>query len=65
MAANSSCNPSLNNLANIDTDGYKDETLTFGDIFAQTGVAAVAATLCKLDRVSRFFNGHQFHGRKS
>lgn len=26
-----------NNLANIDTDGYKDETLTFGDLFAQTG----------------------------
>jgi flagellar hook protein FlgE len=27
-----------NNLANIDTDGYKDQTLTFSDIFAQTGV---------------------------
>lgn len=26
-----------NNLANIDTDGYKDQTLTFSDIFAQTG----------------------------
>ncbi|MGA2671879.1 MAG: flagellar hook protein FlgE [Terracidiphilus sp.] len=25
-----------NNLANIDTDGYKDQTLTFSDIFAQT-----------------------------
>jgi len=26
-----------NNLANIDTDGYKDQTLTFNDIFSQTG----------------------------
>jgi flagellar hook protein FlgE len=26
-----------NNLANIDTDGYKDQTLTFSDIFAQAG----------------------------
>jgi flagellar hook protein FlgE len=26
-----------NNLANIDTDGYKDQTLTFSDIFLQTG----------------------------
>jgi flagellar hook protein FlgE len=26
-----------NNLANIDTDGYKDQTLTFADIFSQTG----------------------------
>ena len=26
-----------NNLANIDTDGYKDQTLTFSDIFSQTG----------------------------
>src|ERR1700677_1568998 len=25
-----------NNLANIDTDGYKDQTLTFADIFSQT-----------------------------
>src|ERR1035437_6363773 len=27
-----------NNLANIDTDGYKDQTLTFSDIFSQTGM---------------------------
>jgi len=26
-----------NNLANQDTDGYKDQTLTFGDVYAQTG----------------------------
>jgi flagellar hook protein FlgE len=26
-----------NNLANIDTDGYKDQTLTFSDIFSQAG----------------------------
>ncbi len=26
-----------NNLANIDTDGFKDQTLTFSDIFSQTG----------------------------
>jgi flagellar hook protein FlgE len=26
-----------NNLANIDTDGYKDQSLTFSDVFAQTG----------------------------
>jgi len=25
-----------NNLANIDTDGYKSQTLTFSDIFLQT-----------------------------
>jgi len=27
-----------NNLANIDTNGYKSQTLTFSDIFLQTGV---------------------------
>jgi flagellar hook protein FlgE len=27
-----------NNLANIDTNGYKTQTLSFGDIFLQTGV---------------------------
>jgi flagellar hook protein FlgE len=27
-----------NNLANINTDGYKDQTLTFADVFSQTGV---------------------------
>ena len=27
-----------NNLANIDTDGYKDQQLTFADIFSQTGI---------------------------
>jgi flagellar hook protein FlgE len=27
-----------NNLANIDTDGYKDQTLTFSDVFSQTNV---------------------------
>jgi len=27
-----------NNLANIDTDGYKTQNLTFGDIFLQTGI---------------------------
>jgi flagellar hook protein FlgE len=27
-----------NNLANIDTDGYKSQTLTFSDIFLQTGM---------------------------
>jgi flagellar hook protein FlgE len=27
-----------NNLANIDTDGYKTQTLTFADLFSQTGV---------------------------
>jgi flagellar hook protein FlgE len=26
-----------NNLANIDTDGFKDQTLTFSDVFSQTG----------------------------
>ena len=26
-----------NNLANLDTDGYKDETVSFYDVFAQTG----------------------------
>ena len=27
-----------NNLANINTDGYKDQTLTFADVFSQNGV---------------------------
>jgi flagellar hook protein FlgE len=27
-----------NNLANINTDGFKDQTLTFADVFSQTGV---------------------------
>ncbi len=27
-----------NNLANIDTDGYKDQRLTFADVYSQTGV---------------------------
>jgi len=27
-----------NNLANINTDGYKDQTLSFADVFSQTGV---------------------------
>src|ERR1700733_6897457 len=27
-----------NNLANINTDGYKAQTLTFADVFSQTGV---------------------------
>ena len=39
MSAQQQLQSVSNNLANIDTDGYKDETLTFGDIFAQTGVA--------------------------
>ena len=39
LAAQQQLQSVSNNLANIDTDGYKDETLTFGDIFAQTGVA--------------------------
>jgi flagellar hook protein FlgE len=36
-AAQSQLQSVSNNLANIDTDGYKDQTLTFSDIFAQTG----------------------------
>jgi flagellar hook protein FlgE len=27
-----------NNLANINTDGYKDQTLTFADVFSQNGI---------------------------
>jgi flagellar hook protein FlgE len=27
-----------NNLANLNTDGYKDQTLTFADVFSQTGI---------------------------
>jgi flagellar hook protein FlgE len=27
-----------NNLANIDTDGFKDQTLSFADVFSQTGI---------------------------
>jgi flagellar hook protein FlgE len=40
MAAQQQLQSVSNNLANIDTDGYKDETLTFGDIFAQTGATS-------------------------
>ena len=27
-----------NNLANVDTDGYKDQTVSFADLFAQSGI---------------------------
>ena len=40
MAAQQQLQSVSNNLANIDTDGYKDETLTFSDIFAQTGATS-------------------------
>ena len=38
MSAQQQLQSVSNNLANIDTDGYKSQTLTFGDIFLQTGV---------------------------
>ena len=34
-AMSSSLNNIANNLANLNTDGYKDQTLNFGDIFNQ------------------------------
>jgi flagellar hook protein FlgE len=34
-AASDSLNVIANNLANLNTDGFKDQTLTFGDVFAQ------------------------------
>jgi len=37
MAAQKQLQSVSNNLANIDTDGYKDQTLTFSDLFAPTG----------------------------
>jgi len=37
MAAQEQLQTVSNNLANMNTDGYKDQTLTFADIFAQTG----------------------------
>jgi len=40
MAAQQQLQSVSNNLAKIDTDGYKDQTLTFSDIFAQTGVTS-------------------------
>jgi flagellar hook protein FlgE len=40
MSAQQQLQSVSNNLANIDTDGYKDETLTFSDIFAQTGATS-------------------------
>jgi flagellar hook protein FlgE len=40
LAAQQQLQSVSNNLANIDTDGYKDETLTFSDIFAQTGATS-------------------------
>ena len=38
LAAQDQLQSVSNNLANIDTDGYKDQTLTFSDVFSQTGV---------------------------
>jgi flagellar hook protein FlgE len=38
LAAQNQLQSVSNNLANIDTDGYKDQTLTFSDVFSQTGV---------------------------
>ena len=40
LAAQQQLQSVSNKLANIDTDGYKDETLTFSDIFAQTGATS-------------------------
>jgi flagellar hook protein FlgE len=40
LAAQQQLQSVSNNLANIDTDGYKTQTLTFGDIFAQTGATS-------------------------
>jgi flagellar hook protein FlgE len=37
MAAQDELQTVSNNLANMNTDGYKDQTLTFADIFAQSG----------------------------
>jgi flagellar hook protein FlgE len=37
MSAQQQLQSVSNNLSNIDTDGYKDQTLTFSDIFLQTG----------------------------
>jgi flagellar hook protein FlgE len=37
MSAQQQLQSVSNNLANIDTNGYKDQTLTFSSIFAQTG----------------------------
>jgi flagellar hook protein FlgE len=34
-ASSASLNVIANNLANLNTDGFKDQTLTFGDVFAQ------------------------------
>jgi flagellar hook protein FlgE len=36
VAAQSQLQSVSNNLANIDTDGYKDQNLTFSDVFSQT-----------------------------
>ncbi|MGA3344142.1 MAG: flagellar hook protein FlgE [Terracidiphilus sp.] len=38
MAAQQQLQAVSNNLANIDTDGYKSQNLTFSDIFLQTGI---------------------------
>ena len=37
MAAQEQLQTISNNLANMNTDGYKDQNLTFSDVFAQTG----------------------------
>ena len=37
MAAQEQLQTVSNNLANMNTNGYKDRNLTFSDIFAQTG----------------------------
>jgi len=38
LAAQDQLQSVSNNLANIDTDGYKDQTLTFSDVFSQADV---------------------------
>jgi flagellar hook protein FlgE len=40
QASSSALNVIGNNLANLNTDGYKDESLSFGDIFAQAQTAS-------------------------
>jgi flagellar hook protein FlgE len=42
-----------NNLANLNTDGFKDQTLSFGDIFSQMQGRRATAIRFRLGRVCR------------
>ena len=53
-----------NNLANIDTDGFKDQSLTFSDIFSQAVDEWRRRPLADGEWSSCLVNRFEFHRRK-